>query len=96
MLASRGIDVLVAILALCQVTVAFYPFVPDYRCIRDPTCDPSGSLHVESVVERATTLKLKQRLPKVSISQTLTSSNANLCSSPQKRVLPKSSSFVIG
>jgi hypothetical protein len=70
MLASRGIDVLVAILALCQVTVAFYPFRPDYVCFRDPKCDPSGSVHVESVEGRATTLKLKQRLPEVSISHT--------------------------
>jgi len=69
MLASRSIDVLVAILALCQVAVAFYPFTPDYRCIQDPKCDPSRKSHVASVEGRTTSLKLKQRVPKVSLTQ---------------------------
>lgn len=69
MLFTKGNDVLVAILALCQGTAAFYPYIPDYRCVRDPNCDPSGNPNVPSVEGRATTLKLSQRLPKVGLLQ---------------------------
>lgn len=67
MLSTKVVNVLVAIIAFCEVAVAFYPFTPDYRCIRDPKCDPSGLLNVPSVEGRATTLKLKQRLPEVGL-----------------------------
>jgi hypothetical protein len=66
MLATKAINTLVGLLAFCQLAVAFYPWTPDYRCARDPNCHHSKRSNVPEVDGRATTFKLRQRLPEVS------------------------------
>ncbi|KAG0652030.1 Aspartic-type endopeptidase ctsD [Hyphodiscus hymeniophilus] len=52
------------LLAFSDLAAAFYPFIPEYRCIYDHTC-PATKRDLES------SLKIVQRLPKVFLSSPL-------------------------
>ncbi len=58
-----------ALMTLC--VSAFYPYIPPYKCIEDGGCVDAGSkrdvedVKVRGEVLEISTLKIKQRLPRV-------------------------------